>query len=731
MPADATTAKSVFLAALEKTAPADRAAYLDAACAGDDALRCQVEGLLRAHDRPDGLLDRAAADHLAADDGEVDLHFLGPTSRPDSLGRLGHYEVLDVVGRGAMGVVLRAFDEKLHRVVAVKVLADALAGSTTARQRFVREARAAAAVSHDHVVGIYAVEDTGPVPYLVMQFVGGKTLQDKIDQTGPLPLAETLRIGLQIAEGLAAAQRHGLIHRDIKPANILLENGVERVKITDFGLARTAADASLTASGFLVGTPAYMSPEQADGQPIDHRSDLFSLGSVLYAMCTGHAPFRAGSAMAVLRRVCDETPRPLRDVNPTVPAWLAATVAKLQAKKPADRYGSASEVAAVLSRRLAELQSGALPRPEPAARPGRLPVLRGAALVLLVAATAATAWFIGKSRTDGPDAARNDLPAPPTAPAAGPGPLAGPVTLKPVRTLERHTAGVRTLVFSPDGTVLASGGLDHVIYLWDTATWESRGPLEGSAGDVSGLAFAPGGGRLASVTSAEDECRVRVWDVAAARPAGTLGAAGEGMWAVAYSPDGRTVACGGFDRTLYLLDAATGNERVTIPDAASQFVRGLSFSPDGRQIAAGGSGPTRVWDAATGKEVPTAEPLPLGMCPTFLPGGGLASWNHGEGRVILCDLPSGRVRAAWRAQARLIDGLAVSNDGRFLASVGDDGVAHVWATADALEVATLVGHGGPITAVAFTPDGARLATGGREDHIIHLWDLPPICHTRE
>jgi serine/threonine protein kinase len=728
MPADATTAKSVFLAALEKATPADRAAYLDEACAGNDALRRKVEGLLRAHDQPDGLLDRAAADHLAAD-GEVDLHFLGPTDRPDSLGRLGHYEILDVVGKGAMGIVLRAFDEKLHRVVAVKVLADALAGSKEARQRFVREARAAAAVSHDHVVGIYAVEDAGPVPYLVMQFVGGKTLQDKIDQGGPLPLAETLRIGLQIAEGLAAAQRHGLIHRDIKPANILLENGVERVKITDFGLARTAADAHLTASGFLVGTPAYMSPEQADGQPVDHRSDLFSLGSVLYAMCAGQPPLRAGSAMGVLRRVCDEAPRPLRDVNAAVPEWLAAVVAKLQAKRPADRYGSAAEVAAVLSQRLAELQSGTVLRPDPM-RPERRPVLGWAAVVLLVAATAAIAWFAGKSRTDGRDEARNNQPAPPAA-ATVPAPQAGPVTLKPARTLKRHTAGVRTLAFSPDRTVLASGGLDHDIYLWDTATWEPRGPLEGSPGEVSGLAFAPNGRRLASVTPGNDDCRVRVWDVAAARPAGILGPAGEGMWAVAYSSDGRTVACGGWDRTLYLMDAATGNERVTIPDAASQFVRGLSFSADGRQIAAGGSGPTRVWEAATGKEVPTAEPLPLGMCPTFLPDGGLASWNHGEGRVILCDLPSGRVRAAWRAQAHLIDGMAVSKDGRFLASVGDDGVAHVWATADALEVATLVGHGGPILSAAFTPDGTRLATGGREDHSIHLWDLPAICRTRK
>src|SRR5262249_12343089 len=154
--------------------------------------------------------------------------------------------------------------------------------SASARQRFVREARAAAAITHDNIIAIYAVEDAGPVPYLVMQFIDGPTLQSKIDCTGPLALQEGLRIGLQIAEGLAAAHRHGLIHRDIKPANILLENGIERVKISDFGLAHAVDEDSQVPSGFIAGTPAYMSPQQARGEQVDHRSDLYSLGTVLY-----------------------------------------------------------------------------------------------------------------------------------------------------------------------------------------------------------------------------------------------------------------------------------------------------------------------------------------------------------------------------------------------------------------------------------------------------------------
>src|SRR5205085_1816586 len=148
--------------------------------------------------------------------------------------------------------------------------------------------------------GIYAVEAHKGLPYLVMEYVQGISLQERLDLGGPLGVADVLRIGLQAARGLAAAHDQGLVHRDVKPANILLENGDERVKITDFGLARAADDASLTQSGVIAGTPQYMAPEQARGEPIGPRTDLFSLGSVLYALCSGHAPFRANSAMAVL-----------------------------------------------------------------------------------------------------------------------------------------------------------------------------------------------------------------------------------------------------------------------------------------------------------------------------------------------------------------------------------------------------------------------------------------------
>ena len=247
------------------------------------------------------------------------FRFLSPPGAPGFLGRFGPYDVIEFVGQGGSGLVFKAFDPSLHRLVAVKVLAPQVAANATARRRFLREARAAASISHDHVVTIHAVDEADGLPYLVMQYVAGKSLQERINRSGPLETKEILRIGMQAASGLAAAHAQGLIHRDVKPANILLENGIERVKLTDFGLARAVDDASLTQSGVIAGTPQYMAPEQARGDAVDPRADLFGLGCVLYATATGHSPFRAKSTLAVLRRVCEDTPRPLREANPEVP----------------------------------------------------------------------------------------------------------------------------------------------------------------------------------------------------------------------------------------------------------------------------------------------------------------------------------------------------------------------------------------------------------------------------
>lgn len=282
--------------------------------------------------------------------------FLAPTDDPRMLGRFGGYEITGVIGCGGMGVVLKGLDVALNRYVAIKALAPHLATSAAARLRFAREARAAAAVVHENVVAIHAVSEANALPYLVMPYIRGESLQRRLDAHGPLTALEVLRIGRQTAAGLAAAHAQGLVHRDIKPANILLENGVERLKITDFGLARAADDASLTRSGVIAGTPQFMSPEQARGEAIDTRSDLFSLGSVLYSACTGRAPFRAETSYGVLRRITDDTPRPIRELNPEIPVWLATTIEILHAKDPSGRFQTADEVSQLFEQCLAHVQ---------------------------------------------------------------------------------------------------------------------------------------------------------------------------------------------------------------------------------------------------------------------------------------------------------------------------------------------------------------------------------------
>ncbi len=286
----------------------------------------------------------------------MSTQLLDEPSHPEMLGRIGRYEVERLIGCGGMGVVFKAFDSELNRPVAVKALAPHLAGSGAARKRFAREARASAAIVHEHVVAIHNVESENEPPYLVMPFVAGESLQARIDREGPLGVCEVLRIARQTAAGLAAAHEQGLVHRDVKPSNILLEEGVDRALLTDFGLVRMSDDASLTYSGHVPGTPHYMSPEQARGERADQQSDLFSLGSVMYAMCTGRAPFRAETSYGVLRRITDSQPRRIQEVNPDMPDWLGTIIQCLHAKSPDERFESAAKVSELLAQCLAHLQ---------------------------------------------------------------------------------------------------------------------------------------------------------------------------------------------------------------------------------------------------------------------------------------------------------------------------------------------------------------------------------------
>ncbi len=301
---------------------------------------------------------------LAHSSQSVDLSVLGPTDDPASMGRIGNYEIQGIIGRGGMGIVFRAIDSALGRNVAIKVLDPALASVAAARKRFAMEARAMAAISHEHVVPVYTVDEHRGLPYFAMEYVPGGTLESRIRKQGPLDELSLLRVARQIAMALSAAHECGLVHRDIKPANVLLDRGVERVRVADFGLARVNSDASHTRSGFIAGTPQYMAPEQVRGETCTAQSDLFSLGTVMYAMCTGHSPFRSESIYGSMQRIVHEDPRSICEQVPSIPDWLERFIFKLLAKQPSDRFPDAVTVATLLEKEIAHSENP-LQQPKP------------------------------------------------------------------------------------------------------------------------------------------------------------------------------------------------------------------------------------------------------------------------------------------------------------------------------------------------------------------------------
>ena len=266
-----------------------------------------------------------------------------PAETDDELGRLGGYRVRKVLGVGGMGIVFKAEDPLFKREVALKAMLPHVASaSESARNRFLREAQTAASIHHDHIVTIFQVGEDREIPFLAMEFLPGESLATRLSREKSLPIVEAMRIAYEMALGLSAAHTKGLVHRDIKPDNVWIEAGNDRVKILDFGLARGVQDAGeLTETGAVVGTPQYLAPEQADGQAVDQRADLFSVGVVLYRLITGVSPFARGTLLSTLKAIGTEIPEAPHRLRDGVTRELSQLVMDLLEKAPSKRIDSA------------------------------------------------------------------------------------------------------------------------------------------------------------------------------------------------------------------------------------------------------------------------------------------------------------------------------------------------------------------------------------------------------
>lgn len=384
--------------------------------------------------RPSGET-KTDAPPLAPSDPMVFLKgYLQPSEQSGELGRFGEFRVLRVLGAGGMGVVLEARDAALNRKVAIKLMRPEVAERSTAKERFLREARAMAAVEHPRVVIVHHVGEQGGVPYLVMPLMSGQSLAKRLRSEEPLPVTEAVRFARETADGLAAAHARGVIHRDIKPDNIWLEESAEgtHVRLLDFGLARDDGAEPLTQSGAIFGTPAYMAPEQAAGEKVDGRADLFSLGCVLYEMVTGQRAFAGPSLTAILYALANHTPPPARSVNPNVSPALSDLIERLLRKNRDERPATAGDVAQAL-RAIEAGDPNATVEWKPQRRVGRRSLTVGCTVTLSLCLVVVLAMpdLFRQDRTG-----TNSVPAPPDAMTAYPKtqvpPSAPPLAVKSI-----------------------------------------------------------------------------------------------------------------------------------------------------------------------------------------------------------------------------------------------------------------------------------------------------------
>lgn len=674
----------------------------------------------------------------------------------------GDFELLEEIARGGMGVVFKARQVSLNRIVALKLISAGALATPELVKRFKAEAEAAASLAHPHIVPIHEIGEHAGQHYFSMGLIEGPNLREAIanlrSQISNPPRAARLLVTL--ARAVHYAHQRGVLHRDIKPGNVLLDS-VGAPHLTDFGLAKLVEkDSTLTHTHAVMGTPAYMAPEQARGgtKDVTTAADVYGLGAVLYETLTGAPPFAGGTSVETLRQVLEQEPRRPSVFNPRVDRDLETICLKCLEKEPARRYASAEALADDLDRWLRHEPIRARPITTPERvkkwirrRPAiaALGAFSLASLVALAVGSTIAAWRIQKGREE----LRQNLYASEMGQAFG-ALEAGDVTQ--VRELldaqprdlrgfewrylwgQSRTQEVATFepgstygcAVSPDGRYLAS--MAGTLSLWDLAS-RQRIVLQGEVPEdgADDLTFDPHSRILAVAMYGSTRC-LRLWNLETRQlmePVLELDAAG--AHGVAFSPDGRWLAAAGGLRygdgvpgDARVWDTATWQLRFTLPGVSNWLTR-ITFSPDGRWVAAsGGGGFVKIWEAATGRETATLAGLHgvvFGL--RFSPDGEMLAGADSLGMIRFWEVGSWRERLTWRGHDRMIHRIAFSPDGQKLASCSLDQTIRLWDARNGDLLHTLRGHAQRVTSLAFVPNRSLLASSSL-DGTVKLWNLP-------
>ncbi len=707
-------------------------------------------------------LEKATPLVASSQDYQERFDFLDPPQGPEELGRLGPYRVLKVLGIGAMGVVFQAEDLQLRRPVALKVMRPSLARNAACRHRFLREAWATAAISHDNIVAIHQVGEYEGIPFLIMPLLQGESLEARLQREDRLSLGEVLCLGRQIASGLAAAHRQGLIHRDIKPANLWLESGPgepgtsaapSRVKILDFGLVYGDANSVYeTLLGVLVGTPAYMAPEQAEGPVVDARADLFSLGCVLYRMTTGRPPFEGASVLQVLHKLANSEPLPAHEVSPEVPAEVGKFIQCMLSKKPEDRPVSADVVVRVLETLQQKHAPGPLDIVVPSDKKAQTPdtvtgpmggkavrsrwtirrnaSMAAAVMLLLVGGLVAAICLGGaggEKLENQPPKEDDRPPVPPPPPIETGKPLeptayvARPAVIKGLRSWLLNTSEkelpVEELCLLGDEILAIKIGRDRWVH-WDFSKSE--------------LVPAPLGGSYAAMSADRKHAAVVDGSIVKLFKEGkatyTLKGHHKQIREVQFSPDGSHLATVGSEGIVFFWNTESGN-RVGMCELVNDNIVLYHWTNDGKTLAV---------------RVTTAPLAGVGLIdfrkstnPRIIPVPGAISWAVlspderllaaacSDKRVHLFDVKSAKELHILETQASSnFSKLAWSHDNKLLAFAGVKQNILLYDLSGkqpALE-AELLGHDRLPLTLVFAPDGQTLISSS-EDGSVRFWDL--------